>query len=84
MEDFQAYIEEAIDTEFTSEVPKRPPLWSSSQSFWPLTRRSGFDSQLYQIFWVAVVLERGPLRPCEIKWGAAWKKSSGSGLENWD
>jgi hypothetical protein len=37
----------------------------------------------YQIFWVAVGLERGPLSPCESKWGATWKKSSGSGLENW-
>jgi hypothetical protein len=27
-----------------------PPLWSSSQSFWLLTQRSGFDSQRYQIF----------------------------------
>jgi hypothetical protein len=30
-----------------------------------------------------VGLERGPLSPCEDKWGATWKKSSGSGLENW-
>jgi hypothetical protein len=29
-------------------------------------------------------LERGPLSPCENKWAATWKKSSGSGLENWD
>jgi hypothetical protein len=62
----------------------RPPLWSSGQSFWLLTQRSGFDSQRYQIFWVAVGLERGPLSPCESKWGVTWKKSSGSGLEDWD
>jgi hypothetical protein len=31
-----------------------------------------------------VGLERGPLSPCEDKRGAAWKKSGGSGLENWD
>jgi hypothetical protein len=31
-----------------------------------------------------VGLESGPPRPCEDKWGATWKKSSGSGLENWD
>jgi hypothetical protein len=31
-----------------------------------------------------VVLERGPLSPCEDKWGVTTKKSSGSGLENWD
>jgi hypothetical protein len=44
----------------------------------------GFDSRSYQIFWVAVGLERGPLSPCEDKWGATWKKISGPGLENWD
>jgi hypothetical protein len=33
---------------------------------------------------VTVGLERGPLSPCEVKWGATWKESSGSGLENWD
>jgi hypothetical protein len=47
-------------------------------------RGHGFDSWHCQIFWVAVGLERGPLSPCEDKWGATWKKSSGSGLENWD
>jgi hypothetical protein len=31
-----------------------------------------------------VGLERGPISPCEDKWGATCKKSSGSGLENWD
>jgi hypothetical protein len=31
-----------------------------------------------------VGLERGPFSPCESKWGATWKKSSGSDLENWD
>jgi hypothetical protein len=30
-----------------------------------------------------VGLEQGPLNPCEDKWGATWKKSSGSGPENW-
>jgi hypothetical protein len=44
----------------------------------------GFDSRRCQIFWVAVGLERGPLSPCEDKWGTTWKKSSVSGLENWD
>jgi hypothetical protein len=47
-------------------------------------RDPGFDSRRYQIFWVLVGLERGPLSPCEDKWGATWKKSSSSGLENWD
>jgi hypothetical protein len=31
-----------------------------------------------------VGLEQGPLSPCEDKCGVTWKKSSGSGLENWD
>jgi hypothetical protein len=31
-----------------------------------------------------VGLERGPLSPCEDKWGAIWKRISGFGLENWD
>jgi hypothetical protein len=39
---------------------------------------------LYTYSRVAVGLERGPLSPCESKWGATWKKSSGSSLENWD
>jgi hypothetical protein len=43
-----------------------------------------FISRRYNIFRIAVGLERGPLSPCEDKWGATWKKSSGSGLENWD
>jgi hypothetical protein len=62
----------------------RPPLWSSGHTSWLLTQRSSFDFRRYQIFWEAVGLEWGPLSPCESKWGAPWKKSSGSGLENWD
>jgi hypothetical protein len=38
----------------------RPPLWSSGQSSWLQIQRSGFDSRLYQVFWEAVGLERGP------------------------
>jgi hypothetical protein len=26
-------------------------------------------------FWALVDLERGPLSPCESKWGATWKES---------
>jgi hypothetical protein len=47
-------------------------------------RGPGLDSRRYQIFWVAVGLQQGPLSPCEDKWEATWKKSSSSGLENWD
>jgi hypothetical protein len=31
-----------------------------------------------------VGLAWGPLSPGESQWGATWKKSSDSGLENWD
>jgi hypothetical protein len=47
-------------------------------------RGPGFGFRPCQIFWVTVDLERGPLSPCGDKWGATWKKSSRSGLENWD
>jgi hypothetical protein len=30
----------------------RPPLWSSGQSSWLQIQRSGFDSPIYEIFWV--------------------------------
>jgi hypothetical protein len=33
-------------------------------------------------FLSSMCLEQGPLSPCEDKWGATWKKSSGSGLKN--
>jgi hypothetical protein len=38
-----------------------PPLWSSGQSSWLQTQRTGFDSRRYDIFWKVVGLERGPL-----------------------
>jgi hypothetical protein len=59
----------------------RPPLWSSSQSIWTLTQRTRVRFPALPDF---LSLERVPLSPCESKWGATWKKSSGSGLENWD
>jgi hypothetical protein len=37
------------------------PPFSSDQSFWLLIRGPGFDSRHYQIFCVAVGLERGSL-----------------------
>jgi hypothetical protein len=37
-------------------------------------RGPGFYYRLYQIFWVAVDLERGPLGSCEHIGGAAWNK----------
>jgi hypothetical protein len=66
-------------TSWNSYRLKRPPLWSSAQSF-----RLGFDSLPYQIFWEVRGLQRGPpslVRTIEelLEW-----KSSGSGLENRD
>jgi hypothetical protein len=46
-------------------------------------RGPGFDSGRYQIFWVTWS-GTGCTQTREDKWGATWKKSSGSGLENWD
>jgi hypothetical protein len=60
------------------------PLWSSGQSPCLQTQRSRVRFSALQDFWVAVGLERGPLNTCEDKWGATWKKISGSDLENWD
>jgi hypothetical protein len=44
---------------------------------------SGSIPATTRFFFVAVDLERGPLSPCEDKWGATWKESSGPGLQNW-
>jgi hypothetical protein len=47
-------------------------------------RGPGFDSRPYQIFWIVVSLERGPLSFVSINEELLERKSSGSGLENWD
>jgi hypothetical protein len=61
-----------------------PPLWSSRQSSWLQTQRSGFDSRRYHISWEIVGLERGPLSLVSTTEELLDKKSSGSGLENQD
>jgi hypothetical protein len=63
-------------------VRDRPPLWSSSQSSWLQTQRSGFDSWRYQIFWEVVGLERGPLSIVSTIEELLERKSSGSDLES--
>jgi hypothetical protein len=50
-----------VQSEFMYVEERRPPLWSSGQSSWLQTQRSGFDFRLYQIFWELASLERGPL-----------------------
>jgi hypothetical protein len=57
-----------------------PPLQDPSCS-WLQILRSGFDFQHYKIFWEAVGLKRGPLRPVSTTDELLGWKSSGSGLE---
>jgi hypothetical protein len=59
----------------------RPPLWSSGQSFWLQTQRSGFDSQHYQMFCEVVGLKRGPLSLVSTIEGLLERKRSVSSLE---
>jgi hypothetical protein len=61
-----------------------PPVWSSGQSSWLQTQRSGFDSWHYQIFWEVVGLERGPLSLMSTIEELLERKSSGSGVGNPD
>jgi hypothetical protein len=61
---------------------QRPPLWSSGQSSWLHTHRSRVRSRRYQIFRVAVGLERGPLSLVRINEELLERKISGSRLEN--
>jgi hypothetical protein len=60
----------------------RPPLWSSDQSFWLQSQRSGFDYRRYKIFCKIVGLERGPVSLVSIIEELLGRKSSGCGLEN--
>jgi hypothetical protein len=56
------------------------PLWSSGQSSWLQIQRSGFNSQCYQIFWIVVGLEQGPLSLVNTTEELLGRKSSDSGL----
>jgi hypothetical protein len=64
------YVEESI-----------PPLLSSDQSSWLQIQKSWFDSRSYQIFWIVVGLERGPLSLISTIKPLLRRKNSGSGLE---
>jgi hypothetical protein len=63
----------------------QPPLWSRGQSSWLQIEESGFDSRLPD-FLRSSGSGTGSTQPREYNWRATWKKkkSSGSGLENWD
>jgi hypothetical protein len=47
-------------------------------------RGSGFDSRRYNIFWIALGVEQGPLSLVRITEELLERKSSCSSLENWD
>jgi hypothetical protein len=59
-----------------------PPLWSSGQSTWLQSQRSGFDFGYHQISWEVVGLERVPLRLLGTIEEQLERNSSGSGLES--
>jgi hypothetical protein len=63
---------------------KGPPLWSSGHSSWLLTQRSRVRFLGLPDFLSSNGSRTGSTQPREDKWRATWKKSSGSGLENWD
>jgi hypothetical protein len=63
---------------------RRPPLWSSGQGSWLQIQRSGFYSLRYQIFWEVVGMERGPFSLVSTIEELLERKSSGSGLQNWE
>jgi hypothetical protein len=48
------------------------------------SRGPGFDSRRFQIFWEAEGLERGSLSLLRTTEELFGRKSSGSGVENWD
>jgi hypothetical protein len=61
-----------------------PPLWSSGQTSWLQTQSAWVHFQVLPDFLSNSCSGTGSTQPREDKWGATWKKSSGSGLENWD
>jgi hypothetical protein len=60
-----------------------PPLWSSGQSSWLLIQRFRVRfPALPDFFLRSTGSGTGSTQPREDNWGAIWKESSGSGLEN--
>jgi hypothetical protein len=57
------------------------PLWSSAQSSWLQTQRSWVRFPTLPNFLRSNGSGTGSTQPHEHKWGATWKKISGSGLE---
>jgi hypothetical protein len=59
-----------------------PSLWSGGQSSWLQINRSRVRFPALQDFVSSSGSGTGFTQPREDNWGATWKKSSGSGLEN--
>jgi hypothetical protein len=68
----------------TAWLNKRLPLWSSSQSLWLQIQRSQVRFPALPDFLRSSGSGTGSTQPREYNWSAAWRKSSGSGLENRD
>jgi hypothetical protein len=62
-------------------IPRRP-LWSSGQNSWLLTQSSRVRFPVLPDFLCSSVSGIGSTHSHEGKWGATWKKSSGSSLED--
>jgi hypothetical protein len=61
-----------------------PPLWSSGQSSWLQIQRSRVRFPTLPDFLRNSGSGTGSTHSREDNWGATWKESSGSGLENWN
>jgi hypothetical protein len=59
-----------------------PPLWCSGQSSWLQIQRSRFWFPALPDFLKNSGSGTGYIQPREDNWGATWKESSVSGLEN--
>jgi hypothetical protein len=60
----------------------RPPLWSSGQSSWLQIQRFRVWFPVLPDFLRSIASGKGSTQPREDNWGATWKDSSCSGLEN--
>jgi hypothetical protein len=69
---------------FVIDLYNWPPLWSSGQSFWLQIQRSRVRFPALPDFLRSSGSGTGFTQPREGNWGASWRTSSGSGVENRD